>query len=174
MSSRNVRKSFKFKRYRLLPYITIIMLVTFLMILCNFPLFVYKFHSDAYRLETVTVEKTGYDGLFALIPKAEISYRYKGQPYTAEVLDYNNILYLGSSFGATIEVGVLESSPENVVYFHNYWGSLVNIIFFVVNIVCVVILVNNVRRLIPQNAERKYERTIKREARKRIKVDKTV
>ena len=62
-----------------MPNITIIIIITTLIMLCNFPLFAYTFNKDSYTKQSIEVIDEGYDGLIALVPKVTVSYKYDGK-----------------------------------------------------------------------------------------------
>lgn len=154
------------RRYRVIPSITIIVFITTLLILCNFPLVVRLFNVSDYTKQSVEVVKEGYDGLFAIIPKVTVSYTYKGTNYEEFFLDYNKWLFFGDDFNY---VYVNKSSPSSILFIHSFWSSYVNIIFLLVILVCVVIIINNIRRFISQHGRERFTRKVFREARKIVK-----
>lgn len=163
-------KKKKRRKYRVLPSVTIILIMTTVMMLCNFPLFAHALNSDSYVKVSAEQIKEGYDGLIALVPKFIVSYEYEGDSYEEYFLDYNSIIFNHKAFSN--EVYVNKASPKNILYIHNFWDSYVNIILVVVNIICVVIIINNVRRLIPQYVEERFNRKVRRGAKQIIRQEK--
>lgn len=112
----------------------------------------------------------GYDGLIALFPKVTVSYKYSDTDYEEYFIDYNNIIFNDKSFNN--EIYVNKSSPSNILYIHNFWDSYLNIAFVVIIGICVVIIINNIRRLIPQYVEERFNRKVRRGAKKIIRQEK--
>lgn len=158
------------RRYRVLPNVTIIIIMTIFMILCNFPLFVHTLSSDAYEKVSAQEKDKGYDGLIALFPKVTVSYKYNDTDYEEYFIDYNNIIFNDKSFNN--EIYVNKSSPSNILYVHNFWDSYLNIAFVLVNVICVIIIINNVRRIVLQYVEERFNREVTRGAKQIIKREK--
>lgn len=138
--------------------------------LCNFPLFAYTFNKDSYTKQSVEVIDEGYDGLIALVPKITVSYKYEDKEYEEHFLDYNSILFHNDNDFS--EVYVNTSSPSNILFVHSFWKSYVNIAFVVIIGICVVIIINNIRRLIPQYVEERFNRKVRRGAKQIIRQEK--
>lgn len=145
------------RRYRIMPNITIIIIVATLIMLCNFPLFVYTLNRGSYAKQPVEVLAEGYDGLIALVPKITVSYKYEGKKYEEYFLDYNSILFHDDNIS---EVYVNTSSPSNILFVHSFWKSYTNIILIEVIGICVVIIINNIRRLKSQYVEERFNRKV--------------
>ena len=153
-----------------MPNITIIIIITTLIMLCNFPLFAYTFNKDSYTKQSVEVIDEGYDGLIALVPKITVSYKYEDKEYEEYFLDYNSILFHNDNDFS--EVYVNTSSSSNILFVHSFWKSYVNIAFVVIIGICVVIIINNIRRLIPQYVEERFNRKVRRGAKQIIRQEK--
>ena len=142
------------RRYRVLPYLTLLVIVISLLVLCNFPLFAYIFNLGAYVKQSVQVVSEGYDGIISLIPKITVSYSYNNVDYEQSFLDYNTWLFHNDNNFE--EVYVNTSSPSNILFIHSFWSSYVNIVLVFIIVVCVVIIVNNIKRRIPKDVKEKY------------------
>ena len=132
---------------KILPDITIIVIVSTFLILCNFPLFTFLFNPNCYEAQQVKVEKEGYDGLFAILPKITVTYEYDGISYEGDILDYNAILFHDDN--EVCEIYRNTTSSSDFIYIHNFWKSYINILFLLIIIICICRTLNNIRRNYP-------------------------
>jgi low affinity Fe/Cu permease len=154
------------------------------MIILNFPAFVQWSSSSDYASERAKITSVSQDGLFAVIPKIGVEYKYDNETYNESYLFYNFWLYGGfSSFLGKVDleeghyssIMVNKNSPQDILGWSksdSIWQSWINVILAVIIGICTIILVNNVRRFLPQYVREKFTKQAKRKAKKEIRLEK--
>ena len=157
------------KSYRLISYLTVIIFMISILVILNFPNFVYYLNKDDYTSVMAEVHDVSYDGLTALIPKISIGYTYHDDYHNGEFYFYNYLLFKSRSFGNTVEVMVNNNSPKDVIYVHDFFDSKFNIGILIIILICGCIILNNIKRRILQGKHNNYVYAARQEAKRRMK-----
>lgn len=157
------------KEYRVLPYITIAMLIFIVAVWGNFQSFVYNANTDDYTAVDAKITKQSSDGLLALVPKIYVTYEYEGKSYNSSFLFYNSIIFRDNKLNDNITLYLNKKSPSDFIYVHDFWNSYLSIGLIIVLLIDIVILINNVRRGLAQYVRECYYKEIDKEAHKILK-----
>lgn len=128
------------KRKRLLPWVTMIMITLFFLILVNYNTSVYLLNKEIYDIEECKVTKKAYDGLLAFFPKIEVEYTYNGEEIVSKKTIYNGIFF-NEDIEDNIKIYVNKYSPTDFLVIQDYKEGWPNIVLNVNMIVCLSIFI---------------------------------
>ena len=111
------RKLFKYKR--VLPFVTVLMFIFFLFGIIYFNNLVYILDKQSYdKVETDIIEN-GYDGLFAVIPRIKVKYRYNDTDFEKDVILYSSYLF-NEKIDDKHVLYINKGAPDYFIFLYNY------------------------------------------------------
>lgn len=144
----------KKKRGRILPFITLFLFCSGLLLLLNFEYFSRVINSEYYKEIEASVIEEGSDPLVGVIPRIKVSYMFGGTTY-----EYNKVLYTKwlhmESIGKSVKLYINTKAPENSVLEFNFFTSITNIVLLFISISSLVVVFLNTRRRIKDYVRKK-------------------
>lgn len=144
----------KKKRGRILPFITLFLFCSGLVLLLNFESFSRVINSEYYKEIEASVIEKGCDPLVGVIPRIKVSYMFGGTAY-----EYNKVLYTkwlhSEGIGDSIKLYVNTKAPENSVLEFNFFTSITNIVLLSIMLASLTVIVLNIRRRIKDYVRKK-------------------
>ena len=108
------------KKYkRVLPFITVSVLIAFLFGVIYFNNVVYYFGEDSYEALDAEIIEQGYDGLFAIIPRIKVAYKYNKKDFEKNIILYSS-WFFNESLGETHRLYINKAAPEYFIYLYDY------------------------------------------------------
>ena len=132
------------KKYkRVIPFVTLVSLMFFFLSVIFFNNLVYYLNSSSYEIINAKVIEQGYDGLFSIIPKITVKYKYNNEIYKEDVLIFTKILF-NEKIRNKHEVYVNKEVPNYVMYVYKPTksGTIIRLIVIIFLIASVYIIIN--------------------------------
>ena len=144
----------KKKRGRILPFVTLFLFCSGLVLLLNFESFSRAINSEYDKEIEASVVEKGSDPLVGVIPRIKVAYMFGGTTY-----EYNKVLYTkwlhSEGIGDSIKLYVNTKAPENSVLEFNFFTSITNIVLLSIMLASLTVIVLNIRRRIKDYVRKK-------------------
>ena len=155
--------------YRLMPYITLILLLFTILGVLNFSELTYSLNKYKYDKTYISEVKYSVDGIVAMLPKLKVTYMYRGKRYKNDKILYADMLFKGTTKNLET-VYVNKGSPDDFLILPKFWSSYTNIGLVISILLCFVFFGINLRKDVKIRNERKE---VKEERRKQSSSDRS-
>lgn len=145
----------KRKSPAILSRIVILLFLMMLLLFVNINSITHFFNRSSYEAVTATVIRPTTDDFLLLIPKVELSYQYKGQQYTdTKYFVLAPLFGLSSEEGEHLTIYVNTFAPNHSLFQVNFFRNILNWIFLLLMIACIINLVHRIRKYFFNKAKR--------------------
>lgn len=139
------RSKVKSKRYRIIPYFCLCLLMFAICLFVNFERLVYEFGMGYYDSTSAVVLERGKDPLFGVLPRVKFQYNYGGTDYTHDKILLTQMLFVkGVSDHETIQVN--KFSPDDFLIPMEFQYSYINWVAWCIQLFCFCMIIQNIRR----------------------------
>lgn len=135
----------KIKRYRIIPYLCLCLLMLAVCLFVNFERLVYEFGTEYYDSTSAVVLERGKDPLFGVLPRVKFQYNYGGTDFVHDKILLTQMFFIkGVSEQETIQVN--KSSPDDFLIPMDFRYSYINWASWGIQLFCFCMIIRNIHR----------------------------